>query len=131
MSDGTVRMPRLPEADPPTIAVPHPETLAGGSTLPCSATRAGTRQDCRVTDSPHTYFTLRDSLWYPHAVAFRAIALADTYFLFRGMLSASQRDAWLRAIRETGDGLALPSSYEPDQNHGITESAALIQLASD
>lgn len=80
---------------------------------------------------PHTYFTLRDSLWYPHAVAFRAMVLANSYFLFRGELSADQRDGWLRAIRDTGDALALPSSYEPNQNHGVSESAALMQLASD
>jgi len=80
---------------------------------------------------PHTYFALRDSLWYPHAVAFRAMVLANSYFLFRGELSTAQREAWLRAIRETGDALALPSSYEPNQNHGVSESAALMQLASD
>jgi hypothetical protein len=82
-------------------------------------------------DIPHTYFTLRDSLWYPHAAAFRALALANAYYLFRGMLSDERRDAWLKVIRETGDALALPSAYEPNQNHGISESAALIQLASD
>lgn len=80
---------------------------------------------------PHTYFTLRDSLWYPHGVAFRALVLANSYYLFRGMLSPERRDAWLRVVRETGDGLALPSSYEPNQNHGVTESAALMQLAFD
>lgn len=86
--------------------------------------------DC-TGEIPHTYYELRDSLWYPHAAAFRAVVFANAYYLFRGVLSAEMRDAWLRAIRETGDALALPSSYEPNQNHGITESAALIHLGID
>ncbi len=80
---------------------------------------------------PHTYYTLRDSLWYPHGVAFRALVLANSYYLYRGMLPPERRDAWLQVVRETGDALALPSSYEPNQNHGVTESAALMQLGSD
>ena len=86
--------------------------------------------DC-TGEIPATYSTLRDSLWYPHAAGYRAMVLANAFYLFRGVLADGQREAWLRVIRETGDALALPSSYEPDQNHGITESAALIQLASD
>lgn len=80
---------------------------------------------------PDTYFDLRGSLWNRHAAAFRAMALANSYFMFRGMLSDDRREAWLRVIRETGDALALPSSYEPEQNHGTTESAALIELGGD
>ena len=80
---------------------------------------------------PESFRQLRDSLWDHHATAYRALNLANAYQQFRGVLPPARQEAWLRAIRETGDALALPSSYEPGDNHGITESAALIQLGRD
>jgi hypothetical protein len=78
-----------------------------------------------------SYTELRLSLWDPHATAYRAMVLADAYQMFRGILSYDSRNAWLTAIRQTGDALALPGGYEPGNNHGITESVALLQLAHD
>lgn len=81
--------------------------------------------------SPTTYAAWRDSLWDQHATAYRALSLRNAYQLFRGLLPDPRRRAWLRVLRETGDALALPSSYEPGNNHGITEAVALLQLGHD
>lgn len=80
---------------------------------------------------PFTYAEVRNSVWDRHASAFRALALTNGYRLFRGLLPEARRRAWLTVLRETGDALALPSSYEAGDNHGITESAALIVLGHD
>lgn len=80
---------------------------------------------------PWTYRDLRDSLWDPHATAYRALVLADGYQQLRGLLPDERRRAWLLAIRQTGDALALPSGYEPGNNHGLTQSLALLELAHD
>lgn len=92
--------------------------------------RLVTAYDVNVECDPAlSYWALRDSLWDKHAVSYRALTLANAYRHFRGVLPAETRSVWRQALRETGEALALPSSYETGDNHGITQSAALLQLA--
>lgn len=88
--------------------------------------------DCGAgTGVETTYVELRDSAWDRHATAYRALSLAGALPIFRGLLPRERRRAWLSALRDTGDALALPGSYEPGDNHGITQSVALMQLGHD
>ncbi|MFZ5893492.1 MAG: heparinase II/III domain-containing protein [Myxococcota bacterium] len=75
------------------------------------------------------YYDLRSSIWDRHASAFRVMTLINAYFQLRGVLTLEQRERWLRVLRENGDELAMSSSFEPGQNHGISEAAALLQLS--
>ncbi|HVZ35724.1 MAG TPA: heparinase II/III family protein, partial [Polyangiaceae bacterium] len=136
-------LPQLPPCEAPGTGYPNPNRSwapvlaqwdpgatidALGRVVPAPA--ENTPVDC-TGQSRWSYSQLRLSLWDPHATAYRAMVLADAYQMFRGILSYESRNAWLTAIRETGDALALPGGYEPGNNHGITESVALLQLAHD
>jgi len=78
-----------------------------------------------------TYYDLRSSIWDRHATAFRALSLLNVYFHARGLLTTEQSTRWLDVLRGVADVLAFSSSFEADANHGITEAAALLQLAEE
>lgn len=78
-----------------------------------------------------TYYDLRSSIWDRHATAFRALSLLNAYFHARGLLTPVQSARWLGVLHGLGDALALSSSFEADANHGITQAAALLQLAEE
>ncbi len=114
----------------PSLAQWDPGSTIDGLGRVVPAAEGSTPVEC-AGPSRWSYTQLRLSLWDPHATAYRAQVLADAYQMFRGILSIESRNAWLTAIRQTGDALALPSGYEPGNNHGISESIALLQLAHD
>ncbi|RYZ06950.1 MAG: hypothetical protein EOO73_14275 [Myxococcales bacterium] len=99
---------------------------------------AGYNYNCKIEKSVSapgypglSYYDLRSSLWDRHATAFRALSLLNGYFHARGLLSGDQTERWLAAMRRDADALALSGSFEPGANHGITEAAALLQLATE
>lgn len=68
----------------------------------------------------------------PHAVAFRSMALVDTWWKLRQahQLSESASTAILRELSKTGRFLANPNHYQQEDNHGTNEAAALYELAA-
>jgi Heparinase II/III-like protein/Heparinase II/III N-terminus/Polysaccharide deacetylase len=68
-----------------------------------------------------------------HAVAFRSMALVDSWWRLRQghMLSEAESRRYLMEIQKTGVFLADPNHYQPQHNHGINEAAALLQIAVD
>jgi hypothetical protein len=64
----------------------------------------------------------------PHATAFRAMILVNTYVKLRrsGDLSADLGSALLATISKDARFLALPGNYEATHNHGFSEAAALL-----
>jgi Heparinase II/III-like protein/Heparinase II/III N-terminus len=67
----------------------------------------------------------------PHAVAFRAMALVDTWWKLRQghQLPEGEGTALLRELEKTGMYLADPDNYQGGENHGANEAAALYELA--
>ena len=67
----------------------------------------------------------------PHAVAFRSMALVDTWWKLRQahQLPESYSTAILRELAKTGRYLADPNHYQPEDNHGTNEAAALYELS--
>ena len=67
----------------------------------------------------------------PHAVAFRSMALVDTWWKLRQahQLPEETSTLILRELVRTGDYLADPNHYQPENNHGVNEAAALYELA--
>jgi heparinase II/III-like protein len=67
----------------------------------------------------------------PHAVAFRAMSLIDTWWKLRQAhaLSESASTAILQELEKTGVFLADPNHYQIGENHGTNEAAALYNLA--
>lgn len=67
----------------------------------------------------------------PHAVAFRCMALVDTWWKMRQdhQLPEAASTAILKELEKTGRFLANPNNYQPGENHGANEAAALYQLA--
>ena len=68
----------------------------------------------------------------PHAVAFRAMALVDTWWKLRQdhQLSESSSTPMLEEIEKTGQFLADPNHYQQENNHSLNEAAALYELAA-
>lgn len=66
----------------------------------------------------------------PHAVAFRAMALIDTWWKLRQahQLSEAASTAILGELEKTGSFLADPNHYQPENNHCVNETAALYEL---
>ncbi|MFZ5889565.1 MAG: heparinase II/III domain-containing protein [Myxococcota bacterium] len=77
------------------------------------------------------YYDIRATLWDRHGSAFRAMTMVNAYFQLRGLLTREQRVRWLKTLRDIGDMLSLSGSFEPGQNHGISEAAALLQLGTE
>ena len=67
----------------------------------------------------------------PHAVAFRCMALVDTWWKLRQahQLPEATSTSILRELVKTGDYLSDPNNYQPEDNHGTNEAAALFNLA--
>ena len=67
----------------------------------------------------------------PHAVAFRCMALVDTWWKLRQLHSLPEADSTviLRELEKTGLYLADPNYYQQAENHGANEAAALYELA--
>ena len=67
-----------------------------------------------------------------HAVAFRAMALVDSWWRLRQghMLSEAESRRFLLEIQKSGSFLADPNHFQPQHNHGINEAAALLQIAA-
>jgi hypothetical protein len=67
----------------------------------------------------------------PHAVAFRCMALVDTWWKLRQLHSLPEADstAILGELEKTGLYLADPNYYQQAENHGANEAAALYELA--
>jgi Heparinase II/III-like protein/Heparinase II/III N-terminus len=67
----------------------------------------------------------------PHAVAFRAMALVDTWWKLRQahQLPEGTSTQLLSELEKTGQFLADPNHYQPGENHGTHEAAALFELA--
>lgn len=67
-----------------------------------------------------------------HSVAFRAMNFNNLWWKLRenNLLSAEFSEKMLIAIKKHGDFLVDNNHYEPGHNHGITESSALLLLAS-
>lgn len=67
----------------------------------------------------------------PHAVAFRAMSLVDTWWKLRQAHQLSEADstAMLKELEKTGAFLADPNHYQSENNHALNEAAALYQLA--
>lgn len=66
----------------------------------------------------------------PHAVAFRAMALIDTWWKLRQahQLSEAASTAILGELEKTGYFLANPNHYQAENNHCVNEAAALYEL---
>ena len=66
-----------------------------------------------------------------HAVAFRCMALVDTWWKLRQahQLTEPESTAILRELVKTGPFLVDPNNYQPEDNHGTNEAAALYELA--
>lgn len=75
------------------------------------------------------YAELRDSLWDRHATAFRAMQFAGALRHFRALLDDERKARWLAVLRDMGQALALPSSFEETSNHGVSEALALLVLS--
>ena len=76
----------------------------------------------------------RGSRWAwadPHATAFRCMALVDTWWKLRQnhQLPEAASTAILTELEKTGQFLADPNNYQPGENHGTNEAAALYGLA--
>lgn len=67
----------------------------------------------------------------PHAVAFRAMSLVDTWWKLRQahVLTEQASTAMLRELEKTGAFLADSNHYQIGENHGTNEAAALYNLA--
>jgi hypothetical protein len=67
----------------------------------------------------------------PHTVAFRSMALVDTWWKLRQghRLPEAASTAILAELEKTGQFLADPDKYQPGENHGANEAAALYELA--
>ena len=68
----------------------------------------------------------------PHAVAFRSMALVDTWWKLRQahQLSEAASGAILAELEKTGQFLADPNHYQAQGNHCVNEAAALYELAA-
>lgn len=66
----------------------------------------------------------------PHAVAFRSMALVDTWWKLRQahQLSEAASTAILGELEKTGQFLADPNHYQQENNHCVNEAAALYEL---
>jgi hypothetical protein len=66
----------------------------------------------------------------PHAVAFRQMALIDTWWKLRQehQLPEAASTAILGELEKTGYYLADPNHYQPENNHCVNEAAALYEL---
>ena len=67
----------------------------------------------------------------PHAVAFRSMALVDTWWKLRQahQLPEAVSSAILAELEKTGQFLADPNHYQAQGNHSVNEAAALYGLA--
>ncbi len=67
----------------------------------------------------------------PHAVAFRSMALVDTWWKLRQahQLPEAASSAILGELEKTGQFLADPNHYQQQDNHSVNEAAALYELA--
>ncbi len=67
----------------------------------------------------------------PHAVAFRSMALVDTWWKLRQahQLPEAASNAILGELEKTGQYLADPNHYQQEDNHCVNEAAALYELA--
>ncbi len=67
----------------------------------------------------------------PHAVAFRSMALVDTWWKLRQahQLPEAASNAILGELEKTGQYLADPNHYQQEDNHSVNETAALYELA--
>lgn len=67
----------------------------------------------------------------PHAVAFRSMALVDTWWKLRQahQLPEASSTLMLGEIEKTGQYLADPNHYQQENNHSLNEAAALYELA--
>ncbi len=67
-----------------------------------------------------------------HAVAWRTMALTNTWFKLheQNALSNQTSTEILQALKVHGDFLMDTEHYEPNFNHGISEAAALLYLAT-
>lgn len=75
----------------------------------------------------------RETFDDPHASAFRAMVLVNSYGkLFRaGVLPANLASKLLVSIQKLGNFLADPKNFEGSYNHGFTEASALLLLAEN
>jgi hypothetical protein len=66
----------------------------------------------------------------PHAVAFRSMALVDTWWKLRQAHQLSEQDstAILTELVKTGEFLADDNHYQADNNHSTNEAAALYEI---
>ena len=67
----------------------------------------------------------------PHAVAFRCMALVDTWWKLRQahQLPEHYSTEILKELTKTGQYLTDLNHYQPSDNHGTNEAAALYELA--
>lgn len=75
-----------------------------------------------------TYSDLRKSLWDIHGAGFRAQMIGQALQTFRHLLTDEQRRMWMHALIKHAEMLSLPSAFEPDDNHGITQGLGLLYL---
>ncbi|HEY7207844.1 MAG TPA: heparinase II/III family protein [Gaiellaceae bacterium] len=68
-----------------------------------------------------------------HAVAFRSMVLVHEWWILREyhQLRESDSNQFLRELEKTGEFLADRNHYQPQYNHGVNESVALLELALD
>jgi hypothetical protein len=68
-----------------------------------------------------------------HAVAFRTMALVDSWWELReyNALSVQMNDEILQSLEQHGSYLADPSNYQAESNHGVNEASALLLLSVD
>ena len=93
------------------------------------ATRLLEILDGFIAHERHTPLAWRDN----HAVAFRAMVLAEEWWNLRRrhQLSETESTKLLHELERTGQFLADRNHYEPEHNHGTNEAAALFQLGVD
>ena len=67
----------------------------------------------------------------PHTAAFRSMALVDTWWKLRQghQLPEAASTEILAELEKTGQYLADPNHYQPGENQGTNEAAALYELA--
>ena len=65
-----------------------------------------------------------------HAVAFRSMVLVHQWWVLREYHQLPERasDRFLRELEKTGQFLLDRNHYQPQYNHGVNESAALLEL---
>lgn len=86
----------------------------------------------KVVDSYVSVGSEKDVTWAdPHAVSFRAMVLTNVWWKLReqNALDVELSDKIIKSLRKHGEYLSDIKNYEPGNNHGVNESAALLLVA--